>query len=67
MYKDMDQNYVIILFILICRIYELSFQGLRNEYNMNIVENSSYFHLQKYIGLYPDLCMITTREAELIC
>ena len=65
MYKDMDQNYVIILFILICRIYELNFQGLRNKYNMNIVENSSFY--RAYIGLYPDLCIITTREAELIC
>ena len=62
MNTDMDQNYVIILFTLICRIYELNFQGLRNKYNMNIVENSSQF-----IGLYSDLCIITKREAKLIC
>ena len=67
MNTDKDQNYVIILFTLICRIYELNFQGLRNKYNMNIVENSSYFYLQKYIGLYSDLCIITKREAKLIC
>ena len=65
MYKDMDQNYVIILFSLICRIHKQNFQGLRNKYNMYMIENSSYFHL--HIGLFPDLCIITTREAELIC
>ena len=50
MNTDMDQNYVIILFILICRIYELNFQGLRNKYNMNIVENSSFFSIYKNIA-----------------